>query len=56
MDIRAESLALHKRLKGKLAVVSRCPIRTHEDLSLAYTRGVADAAAEEARRSGIARF
>ena len=41
MDIRAESLALHKRLKGKLEVVSRCPIRSHDDLSLAYTPGVA---------------
>ena len=41
MDIRAASLALHYRLQGKLEMVSRCPIRTQEDLSLAYTPGVA---------------
>ncbi len=37
MDIRAASLALHYRLQGKLEMVSRCPIQTQEDLSLAYT-------------------
>ena len=41
MDIRAASLALHYRLQGKLEIVSRCPIQTQEDLSLAYTPGVA---------------
>ena len=41
MDINAESLALHYELKGKLEVVSRYPIQTQKDLSLAYTPGVA---------------
>ena len=41
MDINAESLALHYELKGKLEVVTRCPIQTQKDLSLAYTPGVA---------------
>ncbi len=41
MDISARSLALHEELKGKLEVISRCPIHTQEDLSLAYTPGVA---------------
>ena len=41
MDISAESLALHYDLKGKLEVVSRYPIQTQKDLSLAYTPGVA---------------
>ena len=41
MDIRAASLALHYRLQGKLEMGSRCPIQTQEDLSLAYTPGVA---------------
>ncbi|MBQ2925940.1 MAG: NAD-dependent malic enzyme [Ruminiclostridium sp.] len=41
MDINAESLAYHYELKGKLEVVSRCPIQTQKDLSLAYTPGVA---------------
>ena len=41
MDISAESLALHYKLKGKLEVVSRYPIQDKKDLSLAYTPGVA---------------
>lgn len=41
MDISQESLALHYKLRGKLEVVSRCPIQTQKDLSLAYTPGVA---------------
>ena len=41
MDISAESLALHYELKGKLEVVSRYPVKTQKDLSLAYTPGVA---------------
>ena len=41
MDISAESLALHYKLKGKLEVVSRYPFQTQKDLSLAYTPGVA---------------
>ena len=41
MDIRAALLALHYRLQGKMEMVSRCPIQTQEDLSLAYTPGVA---------------
>lgn len=41
MDISQESLALHYELAGKLEVVSRYPIHTAKDLSLAYTPGVA---------------
>ena len=41
MDISEESLALHYKLRGKLEVVSRYPIQTQKDLSLAYTPGVA---------------
>ena len=37
MDISEESLALHYKLRGKLEVVSRYPIQTQKDLSLAYT-------------------
>ena len=39
MDISEESLALHYKLRGKLEVVSRYPIQTQKDLSLAYTPG-----------------
>ena len=41
MDISKESLALHQKLRGKLEIISRYPIQTQKDLSLAYTPGVA---------------
>ncbi|MEG1651829.1 MAG: NADP-dependent malic enzyme [Oscillospiraceae bacterium] len=41
MNYAEESLKLHARLKGKLEVVSKVPVNTKEDLSLAYTPGVA---------------
>ena len=42
MDIRAESLKKHYEWNGKIEVVCRAPINTREDLSLAYTPGVAE--------------
>ena len=42
MDISKASLDLHYKLKGKIEVVSRKKIETNEDLSLAYTPGVAE--------------
>ena len=42
MDIRQESLKKHYDWQGKIEVVSRVPINTREDLSLAYTPGVAE--------------
>ena len=42
MDIRQESLKKHYEWNGKIEVVSRAPINTREDLSLAYTPGVAE--------------
>ena len=42
MDIRQESLKKHYEWKGKIEVVSRASINTKEDLSLAYTPGVAE--------------
>ncbi|MGI6012565.1 MAG: NAD(P)-dependent malic enzyme [Ruminococcus sp.] len=41
MDYAKESLKLHGEWKGKIEVVSRVPVATKEDLSLAYTPGVA---------------
>ena len=41
MDYAKESLRLHGEWKGKIEVVSRVQVRTKEDLSLAYTPGVA---------------
>lgn len=42
MDIRKESLQKHYDWNGKIEVISRVPIATSEDLSLAYTPGVAE--------------
>lgn len=42
MDIRQESLKKHYEWRGKIEVISRAPISTREDLSLAYTPGVAE--------------
>ena len=41
MSIAEQSLEKHYEWKGKIEVVTRCPIETSEDLSLAYTPGVA---------------
>jgi malate dehydrogenase (oxaloacetate-decarboxylating) len=40
-DIKKAALAYHKRLRGKIAIASKQPLRTKKDLSLAYTPGVA---------------
>ena len=42
MDIRQESLKKHYEWQGKIEVVSRAKINTRQDLSLAYTPGVAE--------------
>ncbi len=42
MDIRQESLKKHYEWNGKIEVISRAPIHSREDLSLAYTPGVAE--------------
>lgn len=42
MDIRKESLKKHYEWNGKIEVVSRVSISNSEDLSLAYTPGVAE--------------
>ena len=42
MDIRQESLKKHYDWNGKIEVISRVPISSSEDLSLAYTPGVAE--------------
>ncbi len=43
MDLKEKSLQLHKEWKGKIEVISRVKVRNKEDLSLAYTPGVAEA-------------
>lgn len=38
----AKSLALHKKFKGKIELKSKVPVKNKEDLSVAYTPGVAE--------------
>ena len=42
MTINEKALELHKTWNGKLETVSKTPVRSREDLSLAYTPGVAE--------------
>ncbi len=42
MDYRKESLRLHGEWKGKIEVISKVPVNDKQDLSLAYTPGVAE--------------
>ena len=42
MDYAKESLRLHKEWKGKIEVVATVPVESKENLSLAYTPGVAE--------------
>ena len=42
MDYGAESLRIHEQYKGKIGVKSRVSIQDKEDLSIAYTPGVAE--------------
>lgn len=41
MDYAQKSLELHEKLRGKIEIISRVPVKSREDLSLAYTPGVA---------------
>lgn len=41
MDYASESLRLHYKWQGKLDIVNKMPVECREDLSLAYTPGVA---------------
>lgn len=42
MSINEQALKLHEEWHGKLEIVSKCSVKTREDLSLAYTPGVAE--------------
>ena len=46
MNYQEESLRLHGQWKGKIEVVAAVPVKTKEDLSLAYTPGVAQPCVE----------
>ncbi|MHB8074540.1 NAD(P)-dependent malic enzyme [Desulfosporosinus fructosivorans] len=49
MSLREDALKLHKDNKGKIAVISKVPVRNGDDLSLAYSPGVAEPCLEIAK-------
>ena len=54
MDYYKESLKMHEEHKGKMAVASKVKVETKDDLSTAYTPGVAEPAdAAAARADGL---
>ncbi|MEW8995190.1 NADP-dependent malic enzyme [Clostridium sp.] len=46
MSYGEQSLKMHKEKRGKLEVISKIPVNTREDLSIAYTPGVAQPCVE----------
>ena len=42
MNLNEQALMLHEKWCGKLEITSKCPVKTREDLSIAYTPGVAE--------------
>src|SRR3989344_6158521 len=54
MDYSKESIKLHKKLKGKLEIRSKMPIKNRRDLSLAYTPGVAEVSKVIAKNKKLA--
>jgi malate dehydrogenase (oxaloacetate-decarboxylating) len=53
-DFAARSLVIHEQLRGKIKIVAKLPLETREDLSTAYTPGIAApcrAIAEDPRRA-----
>ena len=49
MTTDEKALKLHAELNGKISTESKCPVKTREDLSLAYTPGVAKPCMEIAK-------
>lgn len=54
MTNNEKALMLHKEWKGKLSTTSKCPIKSREDLALAYTPGVAAPCVEIAQNKELA--
>ena len=42
MDVKQKALEEHEKWQGKIEVISRARLETPEDLSIAYTPGVAE--------------
>lgn len=46
MDFNKKSIELHKKKRGKIEIKSKVPLKTRDDLSIAYTPGVAEVCRE----------
>ena len=42
MDVKERALQAHEKWSGKIEVVARCEVNSKDDLSIAYTPGVAE--------------
>lgn len=49
MTTNEKALALHKEWNGKISTTPKCPVKSREDLALAYTPGVAEPCKEIAK-------
>jgi len=54
-DVYEQSVELHKKFRGKLSISSKVKLETKEDLSLAYTPGVARVCEEIAKDKSLAK-
>ncbi|MFA6049163.1 MAG: malic enzyme-like NAD(P)-binding protein [Candidatus Micrarchaeia archaeon] len=54
MGLKEDALALHAKARGKLEVKSKVPLQTRQDLTLAYTPGVAAPCLEIQRDANLA--
>jgi len=53
VSLREEALDLHKKHQGKLEVITKVPVETKHDLSLAYSPGVAEPCKEIHRQNDL---
>ena len=53
IDKKQFALDKHREWKGKLEIICKCPVETAEDLSVAYTPGVAEPCLEIAKDSNL---
>lgn len=54
-DYNKEALGLHKLHRGKIGLITKVPMENRDDLSRAYTPGVAEVCKEIARNPSLAR-
>lgn len=54
MDLKEQAIQKHKEWKGKIEVISRAPITNREELSIAYTPGVAEPCVKIAENEDLA--